>query len=267
MSVKFVHILACAAALSVGAVSAYAQTSTTTTTKTMKSSTMHRNGGMHRGMASIADVSSLQEALNRNGAVLAVDGKFGAKTKAALVRYQTTHSLTPNGRPDKPTQDKLNLTLAGYDANGWVTTTTTTTTMVNPAPAPAVMAVAPAPAPAPAPRAVPNKDVMALQTALIGKGHKELVADGYWGDSTRKALMTFQEKSGMQVTGKPDKATAERLLIVLPAFDAQGNMIGSNARNASFTGTAPASTTTRSGTSRMVPGSRDPVDNSAPKSN
>ena len=155
MSVKFAQILACAAALSVGAVSAYAQTSTTTTTKTTKTSTMHRSGGMHRGMATTADVSSLQEALNRNGAVLAVDGKFGAKTKAALVKYQTTHSLTPNGRPDKPTQDKLNLTLAGYDANGWVTTTTTTTTtVVNPAPAPAAMAVAPAPAPAP--RAVPT---------------------------------------------------------------------------------------------------------------
>ena len=42
-------------------------------------------------------VKTLQEMLNRNGYNLAVDGKYGPKTKAAVIGYQKAHGLKVDG--------------------------------------------------------------------------------------------------------------------------------------------------------------------------
>lgn len=44
-----------------------------------------------------SDVRHLQQALNRNGAKLSVDGDFGPATKRAVVSYQRSHHLTADG--------------------------------------------------------------------------------------------------------------------------------------------------------------------------
>lgn len=50
----------------------------------------------------IAWVKSIQSALNRKEhAHLAVDGKLGAQTMAALKKFQITHGLPATGRPTK----------------------------------------------------------------------------------------------------------------------------------------------------------------------
>jgi len=43
------------------------------------------------------DVKTLQEALNKNGATLKVDGVFGPETEKAVRTYQTKHALTVDG--------------------------------------------------------------------------------------------------------------------------------------------------------------------------
>ncbi len=47
--------------------------------------------------ASGSDVKKLQTLLNENGANLDADGKFGAKTEAAVKRFQELHGLTADG--------------------------------------------------------------------------------------------------------------------------------------------------------------------------
>jgi peptidoglycan hydrolase-like protein with peptidoglycan-binding domain len=59
----------------------------------------------HAGRA--AHVERVQQALNKNGASLAVDGKWGPKTKAAVMDYQKAHNLKATGRLDKATRTQL----------------------------------------------------------------------------------------------------------------------------------------------------------------
>ena len=54
-------------------------------------------------------VMALQEALNKSGAKLKVDGMMGGKTKAALRKYQKANGLKASGMVDNPTKMKLGL--------------------------------------------------------------------------------------------------------------------------------------------------------------
>lgn len=54
-----------------------------------------------------ADVQQLQEALNKAGAHLKVDGHWGAKSRAALRHFQHAHGLPATGHPDPETVAKL----------------------------------------------------------------------------------------------------------------------------------------------------------------
>jgi peptidoglycan hydrolase-like protein with peptidoglycan-binding domain len=55
------------------------------------------------------EVKVVQEALNKGGAKLAVDGRLGAKTREALKAFQSKNGLTPTGRLDKATEAALKL--------------------------------------------------------------------------------------------------------------------------------------------------------------
>jgi len=52
-------------------------------------------------------VAQIQTALNANGAQLQVDGRMGARTRAALKAYQSAHKLKPTGQPDSATMKAL----------------------------------------------------------------------------------------------------------------------------------------------------------------
>jgi peptidoglycan hydrolase-like protein with peptidoglycan-binding domain len=54
------------------------------------------------------EVLQLQTRLNADGAKLALDSKFGPKTKAALVAWQKAHSLTADGVVGPKTRTALN---------------------------------------------------------------------------------------------------------------------------------------------------------------
>lgn len=60
-----------------------------------------------------ATIKSLQEALNKQGIAVKVDGVLTDETRAAIRTYQSQHHLTVTGEPDKATLDKLGVAVAG----------------------------------------------------------------------------------------------------------------------------------------------------------
>jgi len=61
--------------------------------------------------------------------------------------------------------------------------------------------------PGPVPTLKNMKDVKKLQAQLKEAGSYSGEVDGKWGDLTRSAMRAFQEKVGIEVTGKPNKET------------------------------------------------------------
>lgn len=53
------------------------------------------------------NIMTLQEALNKHGATLKVDGMMGPATRAALKKFQADNGLKATGRADKATMTKL----------------------------------------------------------------------------------------------------------------------------------------------------------------
>lgn len=52
-------------------------------------------------------VMAIQEALNKHGAMLKVDGRMGPMTRAAIKKFQSANGLKATGRVDKATRAKL----------------------------------------------------------------------------------------------------------------------------------------------------------------
>ncbi len=69
----------------------------------------HMHHHRHHHHAGIAAVKSAQEALNKEGGALTVDGIMGPKTHAALKSYQQAHGLKATGRLDRATRAALKL--------------------------------------------------------------------------------------------------------------------------------------------------------------
>ena len=72
-------------------------------------------------------VKALQEALNKQGIVVKVDGVLNEETRAAIRRYQSQHHLPVTGDPDRATLDKLGV------RQGAVAADSTTTAQATPA--------------------------------------------------------------------------------------------------------------------------------------
>ena len=63
----------------------------------------------HMHVAASANVKAMQEALNKSGAKLKVDGFMGKDTRAALKKFQTEHKLKDTGTGDKETLKALGI--------------------------------------------------------------------------------------------------------------------------------------------------------------
>ncbi len=64
---------------------------------------------MKHKSAGSAEVKAIQEALNKEGAKLTVDGHLGKLTREALKSYQKAHNLKATGHADKKTREALGL--------------------------------------------------------------------------------------------------------------------------------------------------------------
>ncbi|MFI4989158.1 MAG: peptidoglycan-binding protein [Alphaproteobacteria bacterium] len=67
----------------------------------------HRMHHRYHHAAGSAKVKAVQDALNKEGASLAVDGHFGPKTRAAIKSFQQAHGLKASGHLDKATRAAL----------------------------------------------------------------------------------------------------------------------------------------------------------------
>lgn len=66
----------------------------------------------HKAMKKVhvsAKIKALQEALDKNGAKLTADGRWGSKTRNALAAFQKKNGLKATGHLDKATDAKLGL--------------------------------------------------------------------------------------------------------------------------------------------------------------
>ena len=63
----------------------------------------------HMHAPASAHVKAMQEALNKSGANLKVDGFMGKDTRAALKKFQTEHKLKDTGTGDKETLKALGI--------------------------------------------------------------------------------------------------------------------------------------------------------------
>jgi peptidoglycan hydrolase-like protein with peptidoglycan-binding domain len=92
-----------------GAVIALAPAVAAEPAATPPATTMHHHHHHRHGMMSHKHVTGVQQALNNSGAKLAVDGKWGPKTEAALKQFQQQHGLKATGHLDRETRTQLKI--------------------------------------------------------------------------------------------------------------------------------------------------------------
>jgi hypothetical protein len=63
-----------------------------------------------------ATIKALQDALNKQGIAVKVDGILTDETRVAIRKYQSQHHLAVTGEPDKPTLDKLGVRVSATQA-------------------------------------------------------------------------------------------------------------------------------------------------------
>ncbi|HMV65207.1 MAG TPA: peptidoglycan-binding protein [Myxococcota bacterium] len=146
-------------------------------------------------------VSALQSLLNAHGANLSVDGDFGPRTHAAVVSFQQSHGLAPDGVAGPATAAALNGSARGSANNNAGDSGRDT-----PAPAPAAPAVTISGDPA-LREGSRGGQVTALQRRLNELGGS-LVVDGDFGGRTAAAVRAFQQANRLTADGVVGPRTA-----------------------------------------------------------
>jgi lysozyme family protein len=79
-----------------------------------------------------ATIKALQEALNKQGIAVKVDGILTDETRVAVRKYQSQHHLPVTGEPDKATLDKLGVRVGAAQAPTVAQATPTTPPAASP---------------------------------------------------------------------------------------------------------------------------------------
>lgn len=105
--IKLVGTVAFAVLLASSGV-AFAKTAASTATSVAAPKAAHsaKMAAKSHGKA-VPAIKKTQEALNKHGAQLKLDGKMGPATRTALKNFQAEHGLKKTGRLDKATRAKL----------------------------------------------------------------------------------------------------------------------------------------------------------------
>lgn len=127
-------------------------------------------------------VTSLQEALNANGASLAVDGKFGPATLQAVRSFQRGAGLVVDGVAGAKTWAAL----GGAPASGSSGSSTSSGSSSSSQPK--------------LRQGDRSAAVTTLQNLLRDNG-ASIAADGKFGPATHRAVLTFQRSAGLSVDG------------------------------------------------------------------
>lgn len=143
------------------------------------------------------DVRKLQDALRKKGMYKgAIDGKFGAATKKAVINFQKSIGIHPDGRPGNQTltalyEGKSAILSKSKKSELLVQTTTNSSHSLS--------------------YGNTGKRVVALQKALKSAGCYRGSIDGIYGDLTYLAVKKYQSKKGLHVDGIAGKNTIASL--------------------------------------------------------
>ena len=128
------------------------------------------------------EIATIQAQLNKKGcSVGTVDGIAGPATYNAVISFQNKNGLTADGQVGTATWDILFDTVSGG----------TTYTRILKVTSPLMQ----------------GDDVKAVQNKLNSLGYNCGTADGYYGNATRSAVISFQSAKGLTVDGEVGPAT------------------------------------------------------------
>ena len=154
-------------------------------------------------------VKELQNNLKKLGySVGTVDGKFGAATKRAVIAFQSTNGLTPDGlagaqtlamitakvqalETSSPSTDNSSSSSTGSSSGSSDTTTSGLTRTLR--------------------RGYTGSDVTKVQNRLKELGYYTGKVDGVYGLGSMAAVKAFQEKNGLTADGLAGTKTFEKL--------------------------------------------------------
>jgi len=210
-----------------------------------------------------ADVETAQQLMKQLGISTGkIDGKLGPNTQAAVKEFQKKEGLDTTGQVDPTLISKMEKAVAALPTPTPAPTVTPEPKVtisdadaelpslkemeISKADDPDALVVrkqtsrdekavekkkaeiATAPAkpkvdPGPVPTLKNMKDVKKLQAQLKEAGTYSGDVDGKWGDLTRSAMRAFQEKVGIEVTGKPNKETWLAMHADIPAETEDGD--------------------------------------------
>lgn len=139
------------------------------------------SGGISAGRTT-ANVAAVQARLRTYGYYKStVDGAWGNKTLAAVLKYQSDGGLSVDGVVGAGTARKLGLTLSSAARTGGIAKGKTVA------------------------------NVKAVQNKLKSLGYFKSTVDGVWGKRTMCAVMSFQSDSNLAVDGNVGAATERAL--------------------------------------------------------
>ena len=153
-----------------------------------------------------ADNESSAEVLREVQAALSVrgyyggkvDGKYGSKTKSAIIAFQRDHSLNQDGKASVRLLSQVLLSASA-------------TPKEVPIPKRQVASAKEKPSAEPVKTAVARGLVAQIQAGLKNYGYDELVVDGKAGRQTKTAIQRFQLDYGMKITGEPTEQVLQKL--------------------------------------------------------
>lgn len=129
-----------------------------------------------------------------------VDGKYGSKTRKAILLFQADHNLEQDGKPSVRLLSEVLMSARAKPAE---------------VPLPKSPQVAQK---VPEPQSVKQQEtpvadglVARIQAGLRAYGYDELEVDGLPGRQTRTAIQRFQLDYGMKITGEPSERILEKL--------------------------------------------------------
>ncbi|MCA9797195.1 MAG: peptidoglycan-binding protein, partial [Candidatus Eremiobacteraeota bacterium] len=149
----------------------------------------HRN--LKQGDKDETRVRRLQQLLNQRAeAGLEVDGKFGPRTEMAVADFQHENGIRPNGQVGRRTLDRLNRGIAPEQRLDLPEVALRSGMKDKPG---------------------LGEHVANLQQMLNDFGGSKLKVDGAFGRNTEAAVKAFQDKQGLEASGRVDGATRQAL--------------------------------------------------------
>jgi len=130
-----------------------------------------------------------------------VDGKFGSRTKTAIVSFQQDHSLKQDGRASVRLLSQILLSASASPKEVPIPKSVVAEVDSDKELSAKV-----------AKQSVAASGLVAqIQTGLRNYGYEELVVDGKPGRKTKTAIQRFQLDYGMKITGEPTDTVLNKL--------------------------------------------------------